>query len=37
MQGGDTALIKAASEGYVDIVKMLVLDYGASVDIRNKV
>ena len=36
LQGGYTALIWAAGEGYVDIVQTL-LDHGAAVDLRNKV
>ena len=36
LQDGESALHKAALEGHVEVVKMLV-KYGAAVDIRNKV
>ena len=36
MQDGETALFRAALRGCVEMVKMLV-DYGAAVDIRDKV
>ena len=36
LQYGDTALHEAATRGKVEAVKALV-DYGAAVDIRNKV
>ena len=36
LQDGETALHKAAVRGHVEVVKILV-DYGAAVDIRNKV
>ena len=36
MQDGEAALFTAACEGNVNIVRMLV-DYGAAVDLSNKV
>ena len=36
LQDGETALFRAALRGRVKIVKMLV-DYGAAVDVRDKV
>ena len=36
LQDGETALHKAALIGHVEEVKMLI-DYGAAVDIRDKV
>ena len=36
LQDGETALYRAALRGRVEIVKMLI-DYGATVDIKDKV
>ena len=36
LQDGETALYRAAMRGHAEVIKVLV-DYGAAVDIRDKV